>query len=109
MSGQNLGLAVLTNVQPVKFTADRLNDLFRFRLHDGKAGWYAMAAWDQEDTEQYDESVNKQGTHFHLPAIPLPDSISTKGAFLSAVKDQALRMRSPIIVHVLPSSSSTGG
>jgi hypothetical protein len=109
MSGQNLGLAVLTNMQPVKFTADRLNDLFRFRLHDGKAGWYAMAAWDQEDTEQYDESVNKQGTHFHLPAIPLPDSISTKGAFLSAVKDQALRMRSPIIVHVLPNSNSTGG
>jgi hypothetical protein len=107
--GQHLGLAVLTNVQPVEFTADHLNDLFRFRLHDGKAGWYAMAAWDQEDTEQHDESLNKEGTHFHSSPARLPDSISTKGAFLSAVKDQAVRMGSPVVVHILSNSNSTGG
>src|SRR6266849_1450692 len=109
VSGQNLGLAVLTNMQSVEFTADRLNDLFRFRLHDGKAGWYAMAAWDQEDTEQHDESLNKEGTHFHSSPARLPDSISTKGAFLSAVRDQAVRMRSPVVIHIVSNSNSTGG
>jgi Domain of unknown function (DUF4861) len=55
--GQNLGLAVLTNTQSVEFANDHINYLFRFRLHDGKASWYAMAAWDQEDTEGREVSV----------------------------------------------------
>ena len=108
--GQNLGLAVLTNMERVEFVADHLNHLFRFRLHDGKASWYATAAWDQEDTEQREVAVvNQQGAHFHRSALRLPDSIATRDAFLSAVKDQSLRMRAPVIVRILSNSNTPGG
>ncbi len=99
--GQNLGLAVLTDMQPVEFTADHLNDLLRFRLRDGKASWYAMAAWDQEDTERRELPVNKQEERYRLFPARLPDSIATKGAFLSAVKEQSSRMREPVVVHII--------
>jgi hypothetical protein len=98
--GQNLGLAVLTTGLPVQFTADPLNDLLRFSIHDGRASWYAMAAWDQEDTEQRDDSA-KSGTRFHASLSRLADSISTRAAFLAAVEDQSIRMSRPLKIQIL--------
>jgi hypothetical protein len=108
--GQNLGLAVLTNMERVEFVADHFNHLFKFRPHEGKASWYATAAWDQEGTEQRDVAVvNKQGAHFYPSPLRLPDSIATRDALLSAVKDQSLRMRAPVRVRILPNSNIPGG
>jgi hypothetical protein len=85
-----------------------INYLLRFRLRDGSSSWYAMAAWDQEDTEGRDALVNQPEIRLPSPARLL-DRIATRDAFLSAVEDQSLRMCSPVTVHILAKSNPSGG
>jgi hypothetical protein len=70
-----------------------------------------MAAWDQEDTEGREvPEVPVYKTEVRFPSgARLLDTIVTRDAFLSAVKDQSLRMHSRVKVHTLAKSGPTGG
>lgn len=105
IAGQNLGLAVLTQQNPIAVLEAYPNYLFKFVPKRGVASWYAMAAWDQENTEPDWSSAT--GLQKNSPAVGrgLPQSIATREGFLMLVKDQALRMSQPVKVKFLSATS----
>jgi hypothetical protein len=109
IAGQNLGLAVLVADQvadqPSEFADDHVNGLLRFVPRDGTASWFAMAAWDQENSERHKSSTAKTEVRAEELATRPPETVATQDAFLAIVKDQALRMDSPVKVKVLSAPS----
>ena len=107
VSGQNLGLALLTITSGAALAEDDHNHLLHFHPEHGTATWYAMAAWDQEGTNRRTGFGNqhelRQGQSLVLPQ----DGITTKALFMKAVGDQAARMKSPIDVHILSSAAAS--
>jgi unsaturated chondroitin disaccharide hydrolase len=104
--GQNLGLAVLTTAQGAERREDGRNHLVEFRLKDGSAAWYAMAAWDQEGSNREVGHWNELDKQGH-PSFVLPsDGVGTRDQFLSAVKEQANRMALPATFRILSSAAS---
>lgn len=99
--GQHLGLAVITTMPDVAFARDPQNQLVKFRLRNGAATWYAMAAWDQEGTNRLADVGNQKGEAARLSLVLPPDGLRTQDAFLNAVKSQGERMTSALNVHVL--------
>ena len=106
LPGQNLGLAVLTNAQGARFVDDATNQLVEFHLKSGSAAWYAMAAWDQEGSN--DKIGNSNGTEKETrPNLVLPsDGIRSGEKFLDAVKERAGRMGSPARIQILSNGAS---
>jgi unsaturated chondroitin disaccharide hydrolase len=102
--GQNLGLAVITCVPHVEPASDSENHLLKFHLENGRAMWYAMAAWDQEGTNRRIGFGNQHEMQAGQSLVLPPDGISTQQAFVAAVEDQAMRMVSPVDVHFLSES-----
>jgi unsaturated chondroitin disaccharide hydrolase len=99
MNGENLGLAVLTAAHGAKAESDAQNRLVDFHLKDGKASWYAMAAWDQEDSNR---KIAGEQMSFVLP----PDGIMTREQFVQAVKEQADRIEQPAKFEILSKNAS---
>jgi unsaturated chondroitin disaccharide hydrolase len=104
--GQNLGLAVLTTASAAASAEDDKNHILRFRTKDGVATWYVMAAWDQEGTNRRVGFGNQREEHQNQSLVLPPDGVTTKATFMSAVDDQAVRMKSPIDVHVLSTTAA---
>ncbi len=105
--GQNLGLAVIMRESGVSISDDALNHLMRFRLKDGKAFWYTMAAWDQEesDNRRGHGAQKEDGEHQSL-VLPPADAIKTRKEFLNAVKTQTQWMEQAAKVKILSQSAS---
>ena len=104
--GQNLGLAVLTTAQGAEPRDEAKNHLVEFRLKDGSAAWYAMAAWDQEGSNRKIGFWNELETQEH-PSLVLPaDGVRDRDQFLGAVKEQASRMELPTTFRILSSAAS---
>jgi unsaturated chondroitin disaccharide hydrolase len=102
VDGQNLGLAVLTRSRESKIAADPQNHLVELHLLDGSASWYAMAAWDQEDSNRKIAADNQS---FVLP----PDAIVTREQFLDAVRQEADRLALPTTFQILSKSANPEG
>jgi len=105
--GQNLGLAVLTTAQEAERRDDAKNHLVEFRLKDGFAAWYAMAAWDQEGSNRKIGYWNELEKEEHPLLALAPVGIRSREQFLSAVKEQAGRMEQPTTFQILSSAAST--
>jgi len=99
--GQNLGLAVLTLAKGAKIGNDAKNNLVEFHLNGGSAGWYALAAWDQEGSNRKIAFRNDKGTEERQPIVLPSDGIKNREQFLNAVKDQADRMALPATFQIL--------
>jgi len=99
MNGQNLGLALLTAASEAKAENDAQNRLVSFHLKNGKAEWYAMAAWDQGGSNRKIEG-NQQT--FVLPS----DAITTKEQFIRAVEESADRIEKPVAIEILSKVAS---
>jgi len=102
VEGENLGLAVLSNAQGAAISSDGLNHLLEFHLRGGSAKWYAMAAWDQEDSNM---KIGGAQQSFVLP----PDAVATREQFLKAVREQASRMELPTTFEILSKHASPEG
>jgi hypothetical protein len=85
LSGQNLGLAILTLNASVDLSEDKANYLMRFAPQKEEVSWYALAAWDQEKAGGQDIS----------------GVIANKDAFLKLVKDQARRIAEPVKLRIV--------
>jgi unsaturated chondroitin disaccharide hydrolase len=103
--GQNLGLAVLTSASGATPAEDDSNHLLHFHVKDGSVTWYTMAAWDQEDSNRRVGFGNQKEEHQGQSLVLPPDGITTKAEFMSAVEDQANRMKAPIELLLLSSSA----
>ncbi len=106
ISGQNLGLAVLTADFPVEFVDDPMNHLLRFTPRPGKLTWYAMAAWDQENVDRDQSSAQAAAADSQAPKVHSPEAPMNKEAFFSLVRDEALRISQPPSIHILLDSGS---
>jgi len=98
MNGENLGLAVLTASPGAKTENDAQNRLVEFHLKNGKAAWYAMAAWDQEGSNRRIEGAQQS---FVLP----PDGITSREQFQKAVEEEADRIERPAVFQILSKSA----
>lgn len=107
ISGQNLGLAIVTQVPHATFTHDSKNHLVAFHLSDGSASWYTMAAWDQEGSNRRVGFGNQKEEGAHQSLVLPPDEIRTREEFLNAVKQQADRMVQAANIRILSSVSSS--
>lgn len=105
MHGENLGLAILTAAPHAKFTNDAENHLIEFPLQNGGASWYAMAAWDQEGSDDRIGYGNEREQGDHQSIVVPSGAIQTREAFLAAVRDQAARMARPAKVAILAAAS----
>ncbi len=99
VDGQNLGLAVLTGVRGATVSSDALNHLLEFRLQGGSATWYAMAAWDQENSNR---KIARDQQSFVLPS----DAIATREQFLKAVQERADQIELPTTFNIVSKSAS---
>jgi unsaturated chondroitin disaccharide hydrolase len=99
VDGQNLGLAVLTSSKESKIVTDSQNHLVELHLLGGSTSWYAMAAWDQEDSNR---KIVADGQSFVLPQ----DAILTREQFLEAVRQAADRIELPTTFQILSKSAN---
>jgi len=106
ISGQNLGLAIITTIPHAVFEDDALNHLVKFKLQRGAGDWYAMAAWDQEGTNRR-IAFGNQKEEGEIPSVVLPpDGIRTEQEFVAAVSDQAKRMAQGVGIRILSARAS---
>lgn len=104
--GQNLGLAVLMADSPVEFVDDHANHLLKFEPRAGKATWFALAGWDQENTEGNKSSGNKSNADRHQIEPRFSETSMNKEVFFSIVRNQALRMAQPTKIHILADATN---
>jgi hypothetical protein len=105
--GSNIGLAViLPSSSAARLGQDALNHVVQLNLHGGKAAWYVMAAWDQNESNRL-IATNMRGDMAGPSSIVLPpDGIYTRDAFLAKVKDQVARMATPVRITILSTTAT---
>ena len=104
LPGQNLGLAVLTTAAQTSFLSDAQHHLLRFSLTNQRASWYALAAWDQKGTNRRVGEGNSKEMGDRSSYVLPPDGITTRSAFLAAVRQQAARISHPAQVKIVTQS-----
>ena len=105
VAGQNLGLAVITQAPGARFKNDSLNHFIEFHLKDGRASWYTVAVWDQEDSNRltdYGRHEEDQRQSLVLPS----DAIRSEEEFLNEVREKASQMKNPVAVQMLSSAAA---
>jgi unsaturated chondroitin disaccharide hydrolase len=107
VTGQQLGLAIVTLAPHTAFRNDGKNHLVDFKLSDGSQSWYAIAAWDQEGSNRRIAYGNRKEKGQHQSLILPSDAIRSREEFLNAVQEQAERMAQPAGVHIVSDSASS--
>ncbi len=99
--GTNLGLAVI--VGSAAGVAEDKNNLLRtFELRNGVASWYALAAWEQENSNnRLGFGVQKEAKENASRVLPAYGAITTKDEFVALVKESAARINAPAVVKIV--------
>lgn len=104
--GTNLGIAIVSEPRlPAKAAEDKKNFLITFPLHDGKATWYALAAWDQEGTNDPVPVGTAPEPRDYVDKISDEDRITSREQFLKIVHDVSARMEAPAQVRIISSAA----
>jgi unsaturated chondroitin disaccharide hydrolase len=107
ISGQQLGLAIVTLAPHAAFRDDAKNHLIDFKLSEGSQSWYAIAAWDQEGSNRRVGHGNQKEEGRHQSLVLPSDAITSREEFLSAVKEQAERMAEPAGIRIVSAAASS--
>jgi unsaturated chondroitin disaccharide hydrolase len=107
ISGQQLGLAIVTLAPHAAFRDDAKNHLIDFKLSEGSQSWYAIAAWDQEGSNRRVGHGNQKEEGPHQSLVLPSDAITSREEFLSAVKEQAERMAEPAGIRIVSAAASS--
>jgi unsaturated chondroitin disaccharide hydrolase len=105
--GENLGLALIAAVPGASFAEDANNHLIKFKLQNGAASWYAMAAWDQEGTNRRQNFGTQRGENTRESLVLAPDGLKSEAEFIAAVKNQAGWMATPVTIAIASTAAST--
>ena len=105
---ENLGLAIIAPGRNSRVAADDpLNLLVQPQFENGKASWYVIGLWDQENNDNLTVTApsadgrNRYGTLVEPAATP-----KTFDAFLDLVRQASRRISQPAKVVVLSSSAA---
>jgi unsaturated chondroitin disaccharide hydrolase len=100
---QNLGLAIIAPGSESKVaTDDPLNLLVQPQVIGGKASWYVLGVWDQENSDNL--TINDAGAdnRFRYGTLVLPETTpKTLDAFAEVARETARRITQPAQVNIL--------
>jgi unsaturated chondroitin disaccharide hydrolase len=102
LRGSNLGLAiVMAPGSGASVNQDAKDYLFTFPLKTGAASWYALAAWDQEGTNDPIALIGAREPRDMVARATDMGNVTSQDEFIAAVEDVAERMRTPATVKIL--------
>jgi unsaturated chondroitin disaccharide hydrolase len=100
---QNLGLAIIAPGRESKVVADDpINLLVQPQFVNGKASWYVLGVWDQENTDTLSISARNAADKSRYGSMVLAsDGPLTSAAFVELVHETARRITQPARVDLL--------
>jgi hypothetical protein len=106
---QNLGLAIIAPGRESKAIADdKLNLLVQPAFVNGTASWYALAAWDQEESESLTTSATSAAERYRNGSLITPSNAisTTRESFIELVEQTSRRLTQPAQVSILSASAA---
>ncbi|HVB35889.1 MAG TPA: DUF4861 family protein [Candidatus Acidoferrales bacterium] len=105
VKGSNLGLAVILSPGTLAARHEDSKDyLMTFPLKNDVASWYAMAAWDQEASNNPVPTGAGNAPGDFVNFVAAHQAITSQEQFLAVVHDQVSRMEQPAAVRILSSA-----
>jgi unsaturated chondroitin disaccharide hydrolase len=105
---QNLGLAIIAlGKQSKSISDDPLNLLVQPEFENGKAEWYVMEVWDQENSDNLSVSATAADSRFRYGSLSMPRA--TPGnfdGFINSVHETRSRLTNPARVTILSSTAA---
>ncbi len=100
---QNLGLAIIASGRESKVvTDDSLNLLVQPQVIGGKASWYVLGVWDQENSDNLTMNDAGADNRFRYGTLVLPETTPrTLDAFAEVARESARRITQPAKVNIL--------
>jgi len=100
---QNLGLAIIAAGRESRVaTDDPINLLVQPQFVNGKASWYVLGVWDQENTDPLSMSALSAADKARSGSLVLAsDSPRTSAAFVELARETARRITQPAQVEIL--------
>ncbi|MGA8034626.1 MAG: DUF4861 family protein [Candidatus Acidiferrales bacterium] len=105
VTGQNLGVAVISADPDAKIGKDELNDLMDVKLSDGTAEWFGMAAWDQYGKNRLVGAGARTSVGWETDFVLPPNGIVSGDGFIAKIKDQAARLTHPATYAILSTAA----
>ena len=103
--GTNLGVGVIMISPAEAATADDpSNHLLTFSLQSSTASWYALAAWDQEGTNDRISGAGNQELQERSSLVTPHAGIQTKDEFAHLMQRTAESFNNPVQVRILSSA-----
>ena len=105
MPGTNLGLAVIMAPSTQATLAqDSKNYLLTFKLKDGNASWYSLAAWDRENTNDSVPAGAALEPRDYVARVSDETRITSQSQLLASISTISGRMKRPAVVRILSSA-----
>jgi unsaturated chondroitin disaccharide hydrolase len=96
----DLGLAVILN-PGLKANAAQDDSNYLLTLNGANAGWYTLAAWDQEGSNNRVVASTERESRERASRVIRSAAITSRDQFVSLVKDTAARMSTAAVVTIL--------
>jgi len=105
---QNLGLAIIAPGNQSKLTPDDpLNLLVQPQVVNGKASWYVLGVWDQENSDNLTVNAASADARYRDGSLVLALSApKTFDAFIDLVRETSRRITQPAQVVILSRSAA---
>ncbi|MDX6403605.1 MAG: hypothetical protein QOH70_1060 [Blastocatellia bacterium] len=106
---QNLGLAIIAAGRASKVVPDDpLNLLVQPQFINGKASWYVLGVWDQENSDNLTNNAAGADSRFRYGTLALPETTpKTLDAFAALARETSRRLTQPAQVTVLSKSGAS--
>ena len=100
MAHEKLGLAIISATRLRPIAGNAANHLLQLRLRRGRAQWYALAAWSGAESHRMRGWGNARERGALSSIMLPPHAVTTRAAFLAAVRAKAARLAHPVIIRI---------
>jgi len=109
LPNQNLGLAIIAPGRESKVPADDpLNLLVQPQFINGRASWYVLGVWDQENSDNLTLNATDAGSRFRYGTLVLPEKTpKTLDAFVDLARETARRISQPAQLNILSRAAAS--
>jgi unsaturated chondroitin disaccharide hydrolase len=105
---QNLGLAIIAIGRESKVASDdSLNLLVQPQFINGKASWYVLGVWDQENSDNLTTDAAGADSRFRYGTLVLPETTpKTLDAFVELARETSRRLTQPAQLTIISKAAS---